>query len=166
MKKEYSFFSLRFIVFIAAYFLLASCNEAPSTEGKGSQRSTLLDTLKKECRSARLMLFRDFATSKISLLLKEAKDQKSIDSLFSFIGGKKIDTSCYLLSGESPVGEIYFYRDTAMKEELADLFFTLDSKCNGWYSSIHRDAAKFDLTPKGKVFLTKTRDRVRQAWKK
>lgn len=126
----------------------------------------MLDTLKNESKRAQLLLFRDFATSKISLLIKDAKDQKSIDSLLSFIGNEKKDTSCYLFTGQNPIGEIYFYKDTSMTEVLADLYFTLDGNCNGLYNGIHKSSLRFDLTSEGNMFLSETKNRVEQSWKK
>lgn len=157
---------MRCILLIALSLMLACCNIKQSTLVTTSEKSTLLDTLRNESRRAQLLFFRDFATSKISLLIKEAKDQKSIDTLLSFIGNEKRDTTCYLLAGPNPVGEINFYKDTSMTEVLADLYFTLDSKCNGWYGGIHKSSPKFDLTAEGKLFLSETKNRVEQSWKK
>jgi hypothetical protein len=157
---------MKYVLFVALSLILVCCKDKQSTNVRVSERSNLLDTLRNEARRAQLLFFRDFATSKISLLIKDAKDQKSIDSLFSFIGNEKKDTSCYLFAGQNPVGEIYFYKDTSMTEVLADLYFTLDSKCYGWYDGIDRNSSKFDLTAEGALFLRETKNRVEQSWKK
>lgn len=157
---------MRYVLLIFLCLIFASCKNDRNTHVEIGRQNTLLDTLRNESRRAQLLFFRDFSTSKISLLIKDAKDQKSIDSLFSFMGNKKKDTSCYLFAGQNPLGEIYFYKDTSMTEVLADLYFTLDGKCNGWYDGIHKSAEKFDLTSEGKLFLNETKNRIEQSWKK
>lgn len=157
---------MRYVLLIALSLLFACCNDKQSGHARTSERSTLLDTLKNESRRAQLLFFRDFAISKISLLIKDAKDQKSIDTLLSFIGNEKKDTACYLFAGQNPVGQIYFYKDTSMTEVLADLYFALDSNCNGLYDGIHKSSPKFDLTAEGKLFLSDTKNRVEKYWKK
>jgi hypothetical protein len=157
---------MRCVLIISLSLVFAFCNQKQNSHVTTTERSTLLDTLRNESRSARLLFFRDFATSKISLLIKDAKDQKSIDTLLSFIGNEKKDTACYLFTGENPVGEIYFYKDTSMTVVLADLYFTLDSRCNGWYGGIDKSSPKFDLTPEGKSYLSETKNRLEQSWKK
>jgi len=157
---------MRYVLLIALSLTFAFCNDKQSTHATTIERSTLLDTLRNESRRAQLLFFRNFATSKMSLLIKDAKDQKSIDTLLSFIGHERKDTACYLFAGQNPVGEIYFYKDTSKTKVLADLYFTLDSNCNGWYGGIHKNSPKFDLAPNGKLFLSETKNRVEQYWKK
>jgi hypothetical protein len=157
---------MRYILLIALSLLFVCCKDKQNTHERTSKRSTLLDTLKKESRRAQLLFFRDFATSKISLLITDAQDQKSVDTLLSFIGDEKKDTTCYFFALQDPVGEIYFYKDTSMTEVLADLYFTLHGKCDGWYGGIHKSSPKFDLTAEGKLFLSETKNKVEQSWKK
>ena len=157
---------MRYVLLIALSLMFACCKDKQSSHKRTTERSTLLDTLRNESRRAQLLFFRDFASSKISLLIKDAKDQKSIDTLLSFIGNEKRDTACHLFAGQHPVGQIYFYKDTSMSELLADLYFALDSNCNGWYGGIHKSSPKFDLTAQAKLFLSQTKNRVEKYWKK
>jgi hypothetical protein len=157
---------MRYVLFIAFSLIFGSCKDKQNAYVINGEKETFQDTLRNESRRAQLLFFRDFATSKMSILIKDAKDQKSIDTLLSFVGNEKRDTACYLFAGQNPVGEIYFYKDTSMTEVLADLYFVLDGKCSGFYGGFDKGSPKFDLTTEGKLFLIERRNRVQHDWKK
>ena len=157
---------MRYLLFIAFSLIFGSCQDKQNAPIITGEKKTFKDTLRNESRRAQLLFFRNFATSKMSLLIKDAKDQNSIDALISFVGYKKNDTACYLFAGQNPVGQIYFYKDTSMTKVLADLYFALDGTCSGFYGGIDKGSPKYDLTTEGKLFLIETRNRVQHDWNK
>lgn len=151
---------MRSFPLIALILTLASCENGQNSYVAAGEKSNLLDTLRKESRGARLLFFKDFATSKTSILIKEAIDQKSLDTLLSFIGNEKRDTACDLFAEQNQAGEIYFYRDTAMTEILADVYLTLQGRCIGWYAGIDKNSKRFDITPAASMYLNQKQDEI------
>lgn len=144
---------MQHLYFLFLVVLLSGCKSKSNNTTSNKNEHSFLDSVKSECHSARILFFKDFSTSKTSIIAKEFKDQKSLDTLFAFIDDRKKDTDCYLFSFSPPLGEIYFYKDSLFTGELLDLYFVLRDKCNGFYAGIHQNSQKFDFTDLGKRSL-------------
>lgn len=121
--------------------------------------TSYIDSIYAECKGVRITFFKDFTTSKTSIIAKELKSKKSIDSLFSFIGAKSTD-SCELSIIQYPVGEIYFFSDTIMKNNIENFYFTLNGTCQKLYNGFQNESPKYDILITGVEFLKRLQNEM------
>jgi hypothetical protein len=157
---------MRHIHLLYLFCLLLSCKSKSTNENARKSENTFLNGIKAECHGARVLFFDDFEHSKESLLARDFKNSKSLNTLFTFIGDIRKDTVCYVFANKNPAGEIYFYKDSLMSIELLDLYFVLEGNCPGFYAGIDRDSPKFEFTAIGGQSLEGYKKELEKAFKK
>jgi len=154
---------MRYAIILTVIFL--SCKDNSDSVSSNESTLTFLDRIRHECRSAKILFFYDFSTSKTSVVAKKFNDQKSLDTLFNYIGDQKTDTN-YGVFSSSPLGEIYFYRDSSSTVELLNLYFVLNDKFEGFYAGIDKTSQKFYFSPLGRTSIQKLYKDIKPSLKK
>lgn len=143
--------------------ILSSCKDKNRIKDASTNDLNTLQKVRNECVVATISFYKNLAST--PLVLKPIKDKESIDTVFSFIGQKVIDTGCHLCSMNSPIGLIDFYKDTLMSEHILSLWFTLDGSCTYFYESITKPTTSFEITSYGKSYLSNQQKRIEANWK-
>ena len=152
-------FSLLFIGFI-----LLSCGSKTNERDVSQSYRYLLDSLRTESKAVDILFYREFSTSKISILAAGYRTIQGIDTALSYFGYESIDTSCGVFSEGTPIGQVIFYRDTSRTESIVGFDFTLNGDCKGFYDGLDRSSKKVSMSLHGQKQLEVLYRKVKSYW--
>ena len=124
------------------------------------------NSIRESSKAADILYYRDFATSKISILAGQYKTPQGIDSVLSYFGSESLDTTCSVFSSGGPIGEILFYRDTSRTELVAGFNFTFADNCTGFYNGFEGKSTKLTMSVYGQKHLAELHNKVKSYWTK
>lgn len=143
-----------------------SCNIRRSEIVHAPNHQNFYDSIRESSKAVDILYYRDFATSKISILAGQYKTPQGIDSVLLYFGSESLDTACSVFSSGGPIGEILFYRDTSRTELFAGFNFTFANNCTGFYKGIEGTSSKLTMSVYGKKYLEELHHKVKSYWTK
>lgn len=153
-----------FSLFLLSVILL-SCKSRRGENIHAGNYQLLHDSIRESSKAVDILYYRNFATSKMTILAAQYKSPKGIDSILSYFGSESMDTMCNVFSKVGPIGELLFYRDSSRAELIAGFDFTFDENCKGFYG-IGETSTNWAMTAFGQKHLEELHNKTKLYWTK
>lgn len=157
---------MRLYTLILTSILFFSCRSEQIERYVSENSHILYDIIRANSKAADILFYRDFASSKISILAGQFTTAQGIDSVLSYFGDESLDTECSIFSEGNPIGQILFYRDTSRSQLVAGFDFTLAKHCKGFYDGIENSSFKISMSSSGQKSLEELHKKVKSYWEK